>query len=107
MSEPNAMVYISTDGSVTTYNKHGVRIKSLSGDLTMLHNIMHINGMSGKDKGTLPDDVRLRHVVYYFKQDVTEESIFIPSEHMAAFVEHIIKEDVEEFVILLKLNSHK
>lgn len=107
MADANSFVNISTDGTVTAFDKHGVRIKELSGDLSILHRIIKINQMSAKDKGKLPNHMKLYNSKFYIIKEATGESLEVPVQHIIRFIESVNKDDVEEFVTKLLLQIPK
>ena len=98
-------VNITSDGGVNTYDVHGVKINDLSGDLKMLHHILAINKMSGKEKAKLPVNTRLRNTSFFFMREDIQEVIPIPIQHITKFVESVEKGSTEQFIIDLQLNA--
>ena len=105
--EGNSVVNISSDGSVSTYDRHGVKIKSLCGDLPMLHKIIRTTQMNSKDKAKLPSNMKLYNPTFYIIREDTQEGIEVPIQHVIQFIEHIQKGDVEEFITNLSLQIPK
>ena len=103
----NCTVRISTDGTVTTLDRHGVRIHDLCGDLRMLHKILRINRMVGADKAKLPNDIRIRHTTFEFIREDTGEVMQVPVQHIMGFVRHIDIDDLELFIESMKAAASK
>lgn len=103
MSVSNARVNITSDGSVVTYNDAGIRIHTLCGDWSMLHSIVRLTRLAGKDKTRMPDQYKLRHTEFFFTREDTLDFIPIPIEHVIEMIKYIVKDDVEDFIMSLKI----
>ena len=103
----NSIVEISSDGNVTTFDAHGTRIKELSGDLPILHKIVEINRLVGKEKSKLPSHMRLMNSQFFIMRDDTKEGIMIPIQHIIKLLQHIKQDDVKEFMENLLLQIPK
>jgi hypothetical protein len=107
MSDIRSCVNITTEGTVTTFDRHGVRIKDLSGNLTILHKIIKIVTMSSKDRAKLPSTLKIYNPTFFIVKETTGENINVPIQHLIAFAEYIEKNDVEEFIEKLLLQVPK
>jgi hypothetical protein len=107
MSDSNSVTYIYTDGSVTTFDRHGVKIKDLSGDLPILHRIIEIVRMPAKNKAKLANDIKLYNTTFWIVRTDTNESILVPVQHIISFIKSIDRNDVEDFITNLLLQIPK
>jgi hypothetical protein len=97
MPNSNTTVNITSDGSVISYDRHGVRIHELSGTYPMLHVILKLNSLSSKNRLKLPDVYKIRAEFFFIRED-TVDVIPLPLNHVMSMVKYVIKKDSEEFV---------
>jgi hypothetical protein len=109
MSDSNTTVNITSDGSVITYNEHGVRNYNLSGTLPVLHVIVKLNKISGVEKRKLRDEYRIRHAIFYFLREDIGEAIQLPIQHVMELIKYINKGDSEQIIesLLLQIPPEK
>ena len=94
----NSYVYIYSNGDLSCFDANGVRIKELTGDLTMLHTILKINKMVSRDKAKLPSKMRLRSTTFNFVREDTSDIIPIPIQHITAFADNVKEGNTTEFL---------
>lgn len=104
--DSNTRVHITSDGSITTYNEHGVRIYELSGRLPIIHRVLKLSSLTAKDKRKIPDQFRLRNPVFYFQREDTLDHIDWPIHHVIEFAKYI-GDDSDTFVMELLMQIPK
>jgi len=102
----NTTVNITSDGSVVTFNRHGVRVHELSGTYPMLHIILKLHSLSSKNRLKLPDIYKIKAEFFFIRED-TIDVVPLPVNHVSEMIKYIVKGDSEQFVDDLLLQIPK
>lgn len=104
--DSNTRVHITSDGSITTYNEHGVRIYDLSGRLPTIHRVLKLSSLNSKDRKKIPNEFKIRNPIFYFQREDTLDHVEWPIHHVIEFAKYISDND-DTFVMNLLMQIPK